>query len=138
MDKDTTPPIDPTADTQPKPSPTVVSIARKKARPSRPQDKRLHNGPKKFTLEEAFDFYYTPGEDDSVYRPLNYERAVRAVGFLLHWCSEMGNRDVCGVAANGLGHVLYYTADQLKQVKANYQREIEELRSKLDRKGGGQ
>jgi hypothetical protein len=68
----------------------------------------------KYTLEEAFNFYFTAIDDDTLYSALNLERAVRAVAFLLHWCSETGNEPVEGNAANGLGYILEFTASQIR------------------------
>src|SRR5580704_1068815 len=44
-------------------------------------------GPEKFTLAEAFDYFYSPDGDETT---VNIERATRAVAFLLHWATEMG------------------------------------------------
>ena len=71
----------------------------------------------RFTIAEAFDYFMAPnsGNGSSDERDaLNIERSIRAVGFLLNMCSDMGNRDMEGNAANGLGYVLNHVADQLR------------------------
>ena len=67
--------------------------------------------PKRYTLEQAFD-YFNSGPDDE-FEDFNNERCVRAVAFLLHYCSEMGNENMHGYAAHGLGHVLDRCANQM-------------------------
>jgi hypothetical protein len=70
--------------------------------------------PDKYTIEQAFNFYFTARDDDVFYSQLNLERALRAVAFLLHWCSNTGNEPVEGNAANGLGYILEFTASQIR------------------------
>jgi len=41
----------------------------------------------------------------------NLEKAIRCVGFLLKYCSEIGNEPVNGFASFGLGYVLDRIAD---------------------------
>ena len=83
--------------------------------------------PEKFTLAQAFDYFWEPSGHPS--EDVNLERAVRAVGFLLHWCSDMGNDPLEGHSAHGLGHILEFTADQITQAFGDQRRELAELRS---------
>ena len=82
--------------------------------------------PEKFTMAQAFDYFFEPS--GHVAEDVNLERAVRAAGFLLHWCSNMGNDSVEGNAAHGLGHVLEFTADQITQTFEDQRRELAKLR----------
>jgi len=82
--------------------------------------------PEKFTLAQAFDYFFEPS--GHVSEDVNLERAVRAVGFLLHWCSNMGNDSIEGNSAHGLGHILEFTADQITQTFEDQRRELAKLR----------
>lgn len=66
----------------------------------------------RWTLAEAFDYFHLTDEKlapDS--NPLNQERAVRAVAFLLHYMSQHSNMEVAGAVANGLAEVLEHAAN---------------------------
>jgi len=69
----------------------------------------------RYTLDEAFDYFNIP--DDTHHEPntypLNHERCIRAVAFLLHYCSAHGNENVSGFVAHGLGHVLEECASNI-------------------------
>jgi len=92
---------------------------------------------KQFTVAEAFDLFFNFEDDNNVLTPLNCERSVRAVAFLLHWCSEIGNKDVGGFIAHGLADVLEYTADQFPYLKAQLEkREEYGIRTGEQRKRG--
>ena len=70
--------------------------------------------PDVMTLDEAFNYYWAPNTcADGRNSPLNLERAVRAVAFLLHWQSDIGNERVEGNSANGLAFILEEVAAQL-------------------------
>ena len=75
-----------------------------------PPKEKAEPEPEKFTLEQAFDYFYTPDGDEVTN---NIERATRAVAFLLHWTTEMGNEDLEGRSAAGLGHILEHLASQV-------------------------
>jgi hypothetical protein len=76
------------------------------------------------TLEEAFDYFCIPeGRNHSRNSPFNLERAVRAVAFLLHWQSDIGNEDVEGNSANGLAFILEKIAAQLETPAPSQQEE---------------
>ena len=70
----------------------------------------------KCSLEEAFSWFYEfDGMDQGA---VNLERGVRAVAFLLTWCSEIGNEPVDGNAANGLARILDCCADYIKRSRS--------------------
>jgi hypothetical protein len=79
--------------------------------PPKPPEPPAEPEPTKYTLEQAFDYFYGPVDEWE----LNIERATRAVAFLLHFCSEMGNEDVEGRSAAGLGHILERVAAEVAQ-----------------------
>jgi hypothetical protein len=109
--------------------PTVL-FAKKRKKPEKPPRSRRPK-PEKYTLAEAFDFLFNVGTDTM--GVLNFERAIRAVSFLLQWCSETGNEDVQGHIANGLGYILEHTAGQFHYIRADYEREIDDLKDKVRR-----
>ena len=90
-----------------KPKPAVVPLAEKVPNP--PPDKQKPEPPR-FTIEDAFDYLSTPACNES---ELQNERCVRAVAFLLHYCSEVGNEEVQGFAAHGLAHILEKCASNM-------------------------
>ena len=68
----------------------------------------------KFALTEAFDYFAVPNSAGELTEgAFNNERCVRAVAYLLHYCSENGNRDVDGSSALGLGLVLEQCAGKI-------------------------
>ena len=107
-----------------KPQPVAI------LRPKPSKAKRL-KGPKPemFTMEQAFDYSWKP--DGKSFEEANIERALRAVGFLLHQCSEMGNERMEGNAANGLGFILEETANKLRYVHSDCRDKIAELEYQL-------
>ena len=80
-------PVKPT----PKKSPRKLSMRRPK--------------PERYTVEEAFDYFYGPTSSDE-HDALNEQRVIRAVAFLLTYCSQHGNESVDGNLANGLARIL--------------------------------
>lgn len=82
--------------------------------PEKPTDQTSEpsDGPRKCTLEQAFNYLWQPVPDDEE-KDFNVERATRAVAFLLHWCSELGNEPINGNAANGLGYILEQVASEV-------------------------
>lgn len=68
-----------------------------------------------YTLQGAFDYNDIPvtGDEEPSSSELNHERSIRAVGFLLHYCSVHGNEKVHGQILDGLGHVLDETASRI-------------------------
>jgi hypothetical protein len=117
-----------------KPGPQPPVVLRKKRSGNKSQGPPP-SGPSeaaKYTIAEAFDFYCACSEDRE---DLNFERAIRAVGFLLHWVTQTGNKPIEGPAASGLGHILDDAADQFHFVQAAYERQLDELRDKLRRAG---
>ena len=75
--------------------------------------------PQRFTLADAFDYFEIPDDDYPSESELNNERCVRAVAFLLHYCSEHGNEPIEGSAAHGLAKVLEKCAADISHVKAH-------------------
>jgi hypothetical protein len=64
----------------------------------------------RYTLAEAFDYFHLIDESiDPSSNPLNQERAIRAVAFLMEWMSQHANENVPGCAAHGLAAILEYT-----------------------------
>lgn len=99
----------------------VINMATKGKPPAAIAKNRLRRPtPEKFTLDEAFDLVLS----DEV----NVEKAVRSVGFLLHWCSSTGNAHVNGWLAEGLGHVLDFTANQFTYAFGAQKHELTQLR----------
>jgi hypothetical protein len=86
-----------------KPEPEVPKSPKPPEPPAEPK-------PEKFTLAHAFDYFYEPDGDEIT---INIERATRAVAFLMHWCSEMGNDDVEGRSVTGLAHILERIASEV-------------------------
>lgn len=78
--------------------------------PPKPPEPPSKPKPEKFTLEQAFDYLYTPDGDE---RMVNIERAIRACAFLLHWATEMGNVDLKGGSATGLANILEHVAREV-------------------------
>jgi hypothetical protein len=73
----------------------------------------------KFALTEAFDYFVVPsGAGELTEGAFNNERCVRAVAYLLHYCSENGNRDLDGSSAQGLGLVLEQCARRIALAEA--------------------
>ena len=70
---------------------------------------------KKYTLAEAFDYFVTLGDEQPPTSQINNERCIRAVAFLLHYCSQHGNADVYGFIAHGLAHVLEQCASEVER-----------------------
>ena len=69
--------------------------------------------PQTYTIADAFQYFEIPEEDDGPENsPLNNERCVRAVAFLLHYCSTHGNERVDGFIAEGLAEVLEQCASK--------------------------
>jgi hypothetical protein len=81
-------------------SPTALSA--KKPRRKRAAKRRTADT---YTVKQAFDYFYGPTSSDA-HESLNDERAIRAVAFLLTYCSAQGNETVDGFAANGLARIL--------------------------------
>lgn len=88
---------------------TPQSLARLAIVPPRPKQKKKRD--QKFTMQEAFD-YYCSRAGGELHRD-NNERALRAVAFLLHHCTDIGNESLDGHAANGIAFLLEYLADSL-------------------------
>lgn len=72
----------------------------------------------KYTIDQAFDYFY--GSEDEC-NLLNSERGVRAVAYLLTYCSEMGNEPLDGDAAVGLARILNYCASDLARLEIRRQ-----------------
>jgi hypothetical protein len=90
-------------------TPAVV-IAKPEPEVPQPPKPPADPEPEKFTLAQAFDYFYDPDGDEIT---VNIERATRAVAFLMHWSSEMGNIDVEGKSVTGLGHILERIASEV-------------------------
>ncbi len=92
---------------KPAPRPVLVFRSRVALSAKKGQRKRAakHRTAEKYTMEKAFDYFYGPTSSDA-HTELNDERAIRAVAFLLSYCSEHGNQNVDGWAANGLARIL--------------------------------
>jgi hypothetical protein len=90
----------------------VASAAKK--RPHKPRAKR--RAIEKYSVEEAFDYYYGPKAADA-HDALNEERAIRAVAFLLTYCSEHGNESLDGNSANGLARILELNATRTRRIR---------------------
>lgn len=81
--------------------------------PPKPPESAAEPEEKTYTLEQAFSYFYdVPADEERVF---NIERVCRAVAFLLHWTSEMGNHDVEGRSAAGLGHILEQVASEVAE-----------------------
>jgi len=68
----------------------------------------------KFTLDEAFSFFYEPFEakhDENA--EFHLERAIRSVAYLLTWSTQLGNEQPDGNAINGLARILDRAADDV-------------------------
>jgi len=104
-------PLPPVASSEDKPTNTNTPPSE----PPQSGDAPPESGPKKFTIEEAFNFFLDPTGASGDWELLNIERATRAIAFLLHFCSEHGNQPVNGWTAHGLGHALELIADQAAQ-----------------------
>lgn len=66
----------------------------------------------KYTIVQAFDFFFGP-QDRDAHEQFNDERGIRAVAFILTYCSQIGNNVVDGYAANGLARILEYCASRI-------------------------
>lgn len=76
------------------------------------------NQQQRFTIEDAFNFYY---EADGIeWEELNLKRAVLAVAFLLDFLSDGGNEPVDSLVANGLAAALKKCARDTGYVRPNY------------------
>jgi hypothetical protein len=73
-----------------------------------------------FTLEDAFDFFSVSPGGERTDSEFQNERCVRAVAFLLHYCSEYGNEAMEGSAAHGLGLVLQKCAGNIAYAVAHH------------------
>jgi hypothetical protein len=95
--------------------PAVVVMAKvpEPPKPPEPPEPAAKPEPKKFTLEEAFGYFYEMDHSADVQNTIDIERATRAVAFLLHWSSNMGNAEIDGRAAAGLGHILEKVASDM-------------------------
>jgi hypothetical protein len=85
-----------------------ASTAKKRQHKQRPKRRAIE----KYSVEQAFDYFYGPTSSDA-HDKLNQERAIRAVAFLLTYCSEHGNRSLDGFAANGLARILELSATRI-------------------------
>jgi len=88
---------------------STTPIAKKKQPRKKRIKARRSAQPAKYTVAQAFDYFYGPrsrGEHDA----LNHERGIRAVAFLLTYCSEIGNEMIDGNATNGLARILEFCA----------------------------
>jgi hypothetical protein len=83
--------------------------------------------PQKFTLAQAFDYYYGVGSSEQC-DYLNDERSIRAAAFLLTYCSQHGNEMIDGNAANGLARILEHCASRMAMDHRGIARRIEEAR----------
>jgi hypothetical protein len=93
----------------PKPAPRPVLVFRSPVASSAKKQQRKRAAKRRtagmYTVEQAFDYFYGPTSSDAR-TELNDERAIRAVAFLLSYCSEHGNQSIDGNAANGLARIL--------------------------------
>lgn len=106
MSQSTTPPLDPVllpGSESPKRKLAAVAVI-KKASNRHGKSKRRNSA--KLTIENAFNFFYTPYDSDHGESEFQTERAVRSVAYLLHYLSQYGNTDANGAAADGLAHTL--------------------------------
>jgi hypothetical protein len=74
--------------------------------------KRRRRKVEKYTIEQAFNYFYGP-EEDAKCEEFNNERGVRAVAYLLTYCSQYGNESLDGDAAMGLARVLKCCASEI-------------------------
>ena len=70
----------------------------------------------RFTIANAFNYFHVMDDDDlekteTQSCPINAERFVRSISFLLDYLSMNGNEPVSGSAAHGLAAALKYLAD---------------------------
>ena len=104
-------------------SPARESRTSRKRRAETEQTQRQSTrGPQKFTLAEAFSPFTIIGGEDAIDSDL--ERGLRAVAFLLHSLSDIGNNDVEGFVAHGLGYVIEHYTDRLNARARNSPGEI--------------
>ena len=100
-----------------KPTQAVVVLAGGRMR-KRIQKRSQSNPPipkhECLTVEQAFDYFYEPDGRDR--EDVDDERALRAVAFLLHWASEIGNQAPNSNLVNGLGFALEMFADRFWHV----------------------
>lgn len=82
----------------------------------------------KFTLAEAFDYFHIPGGDFPEESSLNDERCVRAVAFLLHYCSDHGNEPITAMAAEGLAHILEFAGKNVAHTASRRNKAREQTR----------
>jgi hypothetical protein len=74
----------------------------------------------KYTIEQAFNYFYGP-EENVECEQFNTERGIRAVGYLLTFCSQYGNEALEGDAAVGLARILECCASELARSKSRRQ-----------------
>ena len=65
--------------------------------------------PKKFTVDEVFTY----GEDTRAETIIG----IRCVAFLLDSISDMGNRNIDGLVAEGLNYALQHYADRVEKLR---------------------
>jgi len=84
--------------------------------------RQRHKEQQLFTLEEAFDYYYDPGQsaDDLI----NTKRAIRAVGFLLHYSIGSAGNFEDETIADGLARVCAEIGDDLNRVFGLHDNEL--------------
>jgi len=85
----------------------------KAKKPVKQRTKPQRTSPEKYTIAQAFDYFY--GISDGRWEQfdaLNDERALRAVAFLLSYCTQHGNKLLDGNAANGLARIVEYCAER--------------------------
>ncbi len=83
---------------------------------------------RKFTLEQAFDYFYTPREANGDPREdsLNLERGLRAIAFIIHWQTEIGNEPLDGNMANGFAYLLESMAGKIEFSHESFARRFAE------------
>jgi hypothetical protein len=91
----------------------------------------------RYTIAEAFNFFCcpigAPASDDEACQVFEFDRALRALAFLLHWFSEEGNKDLEGTLADQFGQMLTYAADRFSYIQAAYERKLLALRTAAHR-----
>jgi len=88
---------------------SINAVAKKKKSTTQRTRAKRPAQPEKYTVAQAFDYFYGPHSSDE-HDTLNDERALRAVAFLLTYCSQQGNQLLDGNAANGLARVVEFCA----------------------------
>src|SRR5271170_3442240 len=74
--------------------------------------------PKKYTVEQAFDYSIAPLREDDGENEFQNERCARSIAFLLHYLSKYGNEGVDGITASGLGNALEQCAHNMAHAAA--------------------